>query len=132
MSGDAGGPGALRELRTSKQLPAKDMVAVVRELYPKFDKPMLSKCENGDSYGVNIRPDAIEALYSRFAPEILERKRRAKSGGHRLTCRIYGRLENDDYAALQQYIKADGYATMQDWLTAVVRQYLREKTEAER
>ena len=40
----------LRELRISKQIPAKDMVAVVQKLYPKFDKTVQSKCENGDAY----------------------------------------------------------------------------------
>ena len=30
----------LRELRITKQIPAKDMVAVVQALYPKYDKPL--------------------------------------------------------------------------------------------
>ena len=38
----------IRELRISRKLPAKDMVAVVQELYPKYDKTMQSKCERGD------------------------------------------------------------------------------------
>lgn len=58
----------LRELRLSKQIPAKDMVAVVQALYPKYDKTVQSKCENGDAYGVSLRPDAMAALYSHFAP----------------------------------------------------------------
>lgn len=41
----------LRELRLSKQIPAKDMVAVVQAIYPKYDKTVQSKCENGDAYG---------------------------------------------------------------------------------
>lgn len=40
----------LRELRLSKQIPAKDMVAVVQAIYPKYDKTVQSKCENGDAY----------------------------------------------------------------------------------
>lgn len=62
----------LRCLRVDLGLPAKDMVAIVQTLYPKFDKTMQSKCERGDEYGVNIRPDAMKALYERFAPERLE------------------------------------------------------------
>ena len=54
----------LRELRLSKQIPAKDMVAVVQAIYPKYDKTVQSKCENGDAYGVSLRPDAMAALYS--------------------------------------------------------------------
>lgn len=40
----------LRELRIEKQIPAKEMVAVVQTLYPKYDKTVQSKCENGDTY----------------------------------------------------------------------------------
>ena len=54
----------LRELRLSKQIPAKDMVAVVQAIYPKYDKTVQSKCENGDAYGVSLRPDAMAALYA--------------------------------------------------------------------
>ena len=39
----------LRELRIEKQIPAKEMVAVVQTLYPKYDKTVQSKCENGDT-----------------------------------------------------------------------------------
>lgn len=53
----------LRALRIDLGLPAKDMVAVVQGLYPKYDKTMQSKCENGDDYGISIRPDAMKALY---------------------------------------------------------------------
>jgi len=102
----------LRDLRVRKQLPVKDMVEVVRELYPKFDKTVQSKCENGDAYGILLRPDAMDALYRRFAPDILEGRRLARRERHRLTCRISARLENADYAALQQHLKADGYATI--------------------
>lgn len=39
----------LRDLRISRQLPAREMVAVVQALYPKYDKTIQSKCENGDT-----------------------------------------------------------------------------------
>lgn len=114
----------LRELRISKQIPAKDMVAVVKEIYPKYDKTVQSKCENGEAYGVSIRPDAMKALYERFAPERLEAPRRTRHGQHRLTCRISCRLENEDYEALQQLIAASGCTTVQDWLTGIVRELI--------
>lgn len=120
----------LRDLRVQKQLPVKEMVEVVRVLYPKFDKTVQSKCENGSSYGISLRPDAMDALYQRFAPEVLEGRRLTRRERHRLTCRISARLENDDYAALQQHLKADGYATMQDLLTDLVRQYLKVKEDS--
>lgn len=120
-------PGELRELRISKEIPAKEMVSVVQALYPKYDKTVQSKCENGDAYGVSLRPDAMKALYERFAPELLEAQRRAKRERHRLTCRISGRLETAEYEALQRNMEADGYATVQDWITAIVREYNQRK-----
>lgn len=87
----------LRELRLSKQIPAKDMVAVVQAIYPKYDKTVQSKCENGDAYGVSLRPDAMAALYAHFAPELAEGRKAVKKDAHRLTCRISARLETADY-----------------------------------
>ena len=112
----------LRKLRVDLGIPAKDMVAVVQELYPKYDKTMQSKCENGDEYGVSIRPDAMKALYERFAPERLVKKR--KKDSHRLKGRVSCRLEDADFSALQQRMSKYGYATAQNLLTELVHQYL--------
>jgi len=115
----------LRELRISRQLPAKDMVSVVRDLYPKYDKTMQSKCERGNEYGIQIKQDAMNALLAKFAPELLNAKK--KKDGHRLTCRISCRLEDEEYKTLKKYVKAEGFDTMQAWLTHKVRQYIRRK-----
>lgn len=114
----------LKKLRTSKNIPAKDMVAVVKALYPKYDKTVQSKCENGKVYGVCLLPDAADAIRDTFAPEL---KKKRKKDFHRLTCRIACRLENDVYEELQRNVKADGYSTMQDLLTDLVKQYNRKK-----
>lgn len=121
----------LRELRISKQIPAKDMVAVVQQLYPKYDKTVQSKCENGDAYGVSLRPDALAALYDHFAPELAQARKAAKKDAHRLTCRISARLETAEYEALQRLIEEDGYATMPDWLAATVRSYIAKAGDGE-
>ena len=117
----------LKQLRVAKQIPGKDMVAVVQRRYPKFDKTMLSKCENGSVYGVMLRPDASEDLLQAFDAERITAAPPVKKCRHRLTCRISARLEDADYAALQQYSSEDGYATMQDWITDIVRAYIKSK-----
>ena len=122
--GEKSTPNELRELRTSRGLAVKEMVAVVQGLYPKYDKTVQSKCENGDAYGVTIRRDALKALYMHFAPELLEPKKQTRHGQHRLTCRISARLENSTFAALQQRMQADGYQTFQELLTALVLRYV--------
>lgn len=116
----------LRKLRTERGLSAKEMADVVRRAYPKFDKTVLSKCEHGDEYGVVIKDDALAALYAEFAPGSLEPPKATRHGKHRLACRISARLESDLYGALQRQIKADGYATTQDWLTDMVTKYIKE------
>lgn len=113
---------ALRELRIRKQLPVKDMVEVVQEIYPKFDRYTQSKCE-GD-YGIELKPDAMQHLMETFAADELEAKARSRHGKHRLTCRIAARLPDDTYAALMQQVHEDGFGTVQDWLAELVRRYL--------
>lgn len=122
--GDKSTHNELMELRVGRGLPAREMVAVVQELYPKYDKTMQSKCEHGEEYGVLLRPDALKALYRHFAPELLEPKKQTRHGQHRLTCRISVRLENSTFAALQQRMQADGYQTFQELLTALVLRYV--------
>lgn len=117
----------LRALRVTKQIPAKEMAAVVQRLYPKFDKTMLSKCEHGGEYGATIPRDALDALYAAFAPELLEASKWNRRGRHRLTSRISARIEEADYKALQRNIAADGYDTIQSWLADMVSWYNRSK-----
>ncbi len=120
----------LRDLRISKQLPAKDIVAVVQKLYPAFDKTMLSKSEHGDKYGVTLRRDALDALIDEFAPEELEAVRYRRGGRHRLTRKVMCRLEDEDYAALQRHIEADGFTTMQNALAHLIKNYISERSQS--
>lgn len=114
----------IRALRLAKNIPAKDIAETIRELYPKFDKTVLSKCEHGDEYGVVIKDDALAAVYAKFAPGALEPSKATRHGKHRLTCRVSARLDGELYAALQQQMRADGYATTQDLLADLVRRYI--------
>ena len=117
----------LRELRISKNIPAKEMITVVREIYPRYDKMLQSKCEHGDEYGVDIRYDAMDALLAKYAPELLEAEKRRRQGGHKLTKRIACRLEDDEYDRLVKCVKEDGFDQMNAWLVFTVRQYLKKK-----
>lgn len=121
----------LRDLRVRHQLPVKDMVEIVRTLYPKYDKTVQSKCENSSSYGTTLMPDAMELLYKTYEPTALEGRKKPPKEKHRLTCRISARLEDGDYKALQQHLDADGYSTMQELLTDLVRRYLKEKEDVQ-
>lgn len=120
----------LKTLRVSRGIPGKDMVAVVQQLYPKFDKTTLSKCENGKAYGVTLREDARVKLYERFAPELVEAGRVKKKDTHRLTRAVKARLTDDAYERLQRVMEVCGYATAQDLITELVVSFILQK-EAE-
>lgn len=117
----------LKALRVQKKIPAKDMVEVVRKIYPKYDKTVQSKCENSELYGTQLAPDAMAALYAVFDPERETPRSAPRKDKHRLTCSIRARLETPIYEALQQRIEAEGHATAQDWLTEKILAYLAEE-----
>ena len=117
----------LRDLRISKNLPAKDMVLTVRTLYPKFDKMLQSKCEHGEEYGIDLKTKAMDALLAKYAPELLTQVKHRRDGCHRLKCKVSCRLEDDEYAELVKRIKEDGFDTMQAWLAFKIRAYLKSK-----
>ena len=117
----------LKALRLRRNLSQKDMVDVVRQIYPKYDKYVQSKCEKSELYGVELAKDAMNALYAAFDPERATARSARRKDKHRLTCSIRARLETPVYEALQQLIEAEGHATVQDWLTEKVTGYIQEK-----
>lgn len=116
----------LRNLRVSKNLAARDMVATVRGLYPKYDKMLQSKCEH-DEYGIDLKPKAMDALLEKYAPDLLEKARHERDGRHKLKRKVMCRLTDEEYDALKTRIRQDGFETMQAWLTYMIRHYLRSK-----
>lgn len=117
----------LRENNTPQE--NAEMVALIKKSYPGFDKSLLSKCSNSERYGVELVPEAMKILLKRFGQEQPPEKPQKKrtSSGHRFSCRISARLPDDDYQALQRLIKAEGYKTMQAWVSAMVREYLQKE-----
>lgn len=123
-------PNSLKELRLKKQIPAKEMVAVVREIYPKYDNTTQSKCENTDAYGICLTQKAMKALYAKFDPDGSIRKHLRTADQHRLKDKLHARITADEASQLRAHLAADGYNTVQDWLTDVVRDYIK-KGESE-
>lgn len=132
----------LRELRTSKEIPGKEIVKVVKARFPGYDKMLQSKCENPAKYGVGLVPEAMQLIIETFAPELLTVSAEApdeetvvedkpsaapkrRGDTHRLKRRLHCRLEEADYDALMEYIHEKGFDTVQAWLTYVVRNVLK-------
>ena len=114
----------LRSLRIDRKIKTKDIVAMVRGIYPRYDKSLNSKCERGDEYGITLRTKAMAALLAQFSPEIVEKVKHKRDGGHKLKRKVMCRLPEDEYSLLQQRIRAEGYATMQSWLRDTIKRYI--------
>lgn len=123
---------SLRALRLEKNIPPKEIVEVVREMFPKYDKMLQSKCEHSDTYGIELRKEAMDAILAKYNPEQLEAIKRKRRGGHKLTKRISCRLADDEYDKLIKYTHEDGFDEMQAWLTFIVRKYLKSKAGKEK
>lgn len=112
----------LRDLRVANNIPVKEMVSTVRELFPRYDKHLHSKCEHGETYGILLNPKAMDALRVKYAPA----KKQTRHGKHKLTKRISCRLPDDLYEKFLRYSREDGYNT-QDWLADMVGKYVKKK-----
>lgn len=120
----------LASLRAAVGMPVNDLVDVVRTIYPKYDKPLNSKCEHGDEYGIDLRPDAFEALLQKFVPQEIAAAQRVKRPENRkANCRIHARLTDSVSRQFRDALSADGFS-IQAWIEKQVYTYLRErKTE---
>ena len=103
-------PNSLKELRLKTKTPAKDMVAVVQTIYPKYDMTSQSKCENSDAYGICLTQKAMKALYAKFDPDGSIRKHLRTADQHRLKDKLHARITADEAAQLKAHLAADGYA----------------------
>lgn len=113
----------LRDLRVSHKLAAGDIVAAVRKIFPKYDKTLQSKCENGQEYGIMLLPAGMEAARA-LVPGASEGRKDRRRDRHRLTCRVHCRLSAGQLGQLQQRMETDGYGTVQDCISDLVKRYL--------
>lgn len=101
-----------------------EAVEVLKERFPGFDKPLLSRCRYPEKYGVRLTADA-EKMLTEKGVEIPRRKRDKRSKGK--SSRITFRTSETTFAALQSTLDAERNETMQDAVEKAVRAYLEEK-----
>ena len=109
----------LKDLRILSGIPAPVIADAVKQVFPKFDRYLLSKVEQPDLYGVALLPRGMKAVRA-LAPEITPKKK----DGHRNQFRIYCRMDEATYKALIAQISADGFKTVQDWMLDQVNAYI--------
>lgn len=113
----------LRDLRLISGIPAPEIADAVKAVFPKFDRYLLSKCEQQELYGVTLLPRGMRAVRALLPEEA------RKKDTHRRRCRISCRMDDDTYAALIAQIRRDGFRTVQDWLLDQVLAYIEARCE---
>lgn len=66
----------LKSFREERNVAACDIVAVMREQYPGYDKTLQSKVERPDRYGIRLVNDAERLIDEAFAKTAQEARRR--------------------------------------------------------
>lgn len=108
----------LRDLRILSGIPAAEIADAVKQVFPKFDRHLLSKCEHPDLYGITLLPRGMKAARA-LVPEAQKKK-----DTHKNNSRIYCRMDEDTYKRLIAQIHRDGFKTVQDWIMDQVLAYL--------
>ncbi len=127
----------LKELISQSGAQPKDAVKIIRGLFPSFDKTLMSKCMKPWKYGVVLHPEGFRLLRTSY-PQIPETVQQItdgenshtgnrRSGKHKFTCRVQGRLPDAKFRLLQRAISEDGYTTVNEWVVKQVDNYLKEK-----
>lgn len=118
----------MKEFREGRNLSQRDIIDVVQESAPGFDKYLLSKVERPEKYGIRLLNEIEQTLVEAFpqtAPEPRKPDRRKNP------CRLYCRVGKRMYGQLQRALQADGFKTTQDGLVYIISKYLEGKDGGE-
>lgn len=102
-----------------EERPAKEYIEVIRLVAPRYDKHLHSKIKRPDLYGIRLTEAAEQAVQDAFGPP-----RDTSKDYHKLKAKIQCRLTDAEIDRLQSALKADGFVTMQDCLSHLVRSYI--------
>ena len=117
----------LRDVRAASGATGKQLVSVVKDAFPKFNRQLLAQLEAPEKYGAIIHPNALRLFCDAYGVEIetavktaKPRKQERRKLPHKLTVRI----SDHDFALLQLRIEKDGYGTVQSWVHAQIKKAL--------
>lgn len=113
----------VKEFREARGLQGKQIVEVMREKYPKYDKTIHSKVERPEEYGIRLLCEAENLIEEAFAGTAVQAKKR---DGRRLPCRVQCRMSKARFERLQQALRAEGFETVQAGVAHIIARYLEE------
>lgn len=107
----------------------KEIVATLKEKFPKFHKGLLSAARNSD-YGVVLSPSAVRTLREIYPDFKIDSKAvftsltqthkwDSRKKSHRLTVR----LDDENYKKFEAALKSASTATTQEFLEKVLEEY---------
>ncbi len=104
-----------------------EAVAVLKEKYDGFDKPLWSRCRHPEKYGVRLTAEA-EKVLAKNGVEIKRKRRdiRSKAKSNRITFRTSEAI----FEALQRKAEKDGSVGMQEAMERAVAMYLEAENAA--
>lgn len=84
-------------------LEPREVVDIISELFPSFDKTMLSKCMKPQKYGVVLHPLGMKAITDRMPSEAVPEKGETMTQCERILrhCKDYGSITSLE--AMQEY-----------------------------
>lgn len=113
----------VKHFKADRGITTKQVVAVVREVAPKFDKTLLCKVEAPEKYGVKLVQEAEQALEDAFSST----KPVVKKDNRRKPCKLTLRLGKVKMRRLLQAAHTEGFETMQACLEYIVDCWLEER-----
>ena len=119
----------IKAYREERGLTARQMVDTMQTRYPQYGKPMQTAVENPERYGVGLTPDAEAYIKSVYGGAPCEGEKRPKKDGHKLKGRLTVRTTIKLQREIVKAISRLGYASVQDALTAIIKEWLEKHKE---
>lgn len=111
----------VKDFRAERSITAMQVVEVMQERFPGYDKHLNSKVENSRKYGVRLVREAEMMLEEAFKATVPEPRKRDR---HKLRCKVQCRVSQTKMDALQKALREDGYDTVQAGLLHIIDKYL--------
>ena len=114
-----------KQIRESAGALAKDVAEVIREtLFPKFNRQLLSQCEQWEKYGIILHPDGLRLICETYGIKLEPDLPPVKKTKRRLNRKLTFRVTDSDYERFEKRMQDDGYNTLQAWLYSIINLYM--------
>lgn len=117
-------------LKDEKNLNNRQIAKTIKTEFPAFKRPYIDGCEHSDESGITLTKEAAFLVLNTYAPELVPKP--AKKDTHRLHRRLQCRVDEKTYWKIMTAVEKAGYDTVQDWLDAVIRRELEDKSQKEK